>query len=389
MVIVGASGYQIGMKVEARLSETGERIRARVDEEWSRVYCHPKRHKPVLYCPEETCNNRLKAVERARKDGGKTRYFAFESGAKCSHRAVKSGVIVPAASPSSPESGEHKWLKNYVLEAAHRLGYNEASAEYTLANVRADVYVPTAHRQRVEVQRGQTDIPMRTSVASDVIWLLRMPNDASNKRYLFNMPCVQVRIIDPEAGPGQARAAQPWQNDQPRALVRATSTVLCPRTDPDVDSDFGYFTTEKYMPLDTFLKQVWSGRRRWYPSGAVHKFAGWVNVADYDRYQQWMTARKQHEEAAKRARQEPEESAALHEPAEPGLPDDPEPAPEDPGPVQHPPPGPIKPPPPSRSPSITHTEASSNSTRGGEKPENPSRKRPNVFTRIMRWLTGG
>lgn len=377
------------MKVEARLSETGERIHAWVDDEWFRVYCHPKGHKPVLYCPEGTCNNRLKAVQRSRKDGTKTRFFAFDSSAKCSHGAVKTGVIVPAAPPSSPESDEHKWLKNYVLEAAHRLGYGDARAEYALADVRADVYVPTAHRPRAEIQRGKTDIPVRTPDASDVIWLLRMPNDASNTKYLFSMPCVQVRIIAVGTEPGQGRAGQPWRQNQPGTVVRATSTVLRPRTDPDVESDFGFFTTEKNMLLDAFLKQVWSGRRQWYPRGEVHKFAGWVNVADHERYQQWMATRQPNEEAAKRARQESEESAAQHEPAEPELPNDPDPAPEDLGTVQHPPPVPLKPPPPSRPPSITHTETAGNSTPVREEPGKLSHKRPSVFTRIMRWLSGG
>lgn len=276
------------MKVEARLSETGHLVRAGDDMDWALVRSTSGK-KPTLFCPESTCHLRLVAVEIKRPDGGITRFFRFHASTHCMHRAVSRGVVVPAQTvgkDSSNESDEHLWLKQYVLSAALRFGYEDGSLEnFVAAGVRADVRVPGAERPRVEVQIGQSDVPARTERFASVIWLLRAVFNESNVEYLFDHPCVQVRISRRDAD-GRWIPAQPW-NDGRDAVVRATGTLLRSRDEPQPDDDFGFFESEKRVPLDRFLREVWSGERRWFSRGDIHSYAGWVKVGDEVRYREW------------------------------------------------------------------------------------------------------
>lgn len=267
------------MKVEARISETGALVRADNDEDWALVH-PPHEPRPALHCRD--CSTALHAKER-RHQGGVTRFFAFNPrGRSCRHREVASGHTVGA----TVETNEHHWLKNYVAEQARELGY-QAVVEAALApGVRADVFVTGASRGRVEIQRGATHVPSRGAAYPDCVWLLRMAFDDANKKYLFDFPCVQVRIVAQDDHKAW-RAAETWRGDATGVQVRATSTVLAARRRPPASWDEPFFENAKNVPLRVFLERVWSGDRIWVERGVVHRFAGWVLKIDLERFEAW------------------------------------------------------------------------------------------------------
>lgn len=300
------------MKITAKLSETGRLVSAANDADWAEVHGPPTGTRPALYCPDKSdgCRNSLHPVERSnRSKGTTTRFFRFsgESGQSCDHEEVDRGVEVQASGGGGVESGEHVWLKDYVAGIARKAGYSPELEARLESGVRADVFIPTAHRGRVELQRVATNIPARTEEHPDVIWLLReqYSHSTGNKRALFGYPCTQVRItalVVAADGTRDWPPAEPWRHDfgtRPTS-VKASSTVLTRSTDPvralvprrgkggkvTMVYEDQFFRTQP-MPLRDFLTEVWSGDRQWYPKGRIHKFAGWAHRDDVARYFQW------------------------------------------------------------------------------------------------------
>ncbi|WP_210687334.1 hypothetical protein [Mycolicibacterium sp. GESEQ-9] len=321
------------MKITARLSETGREVKAADNADWAEVHCHPARKRPALYCPDSPngCRTELVACERPNKTRGTiTRYFAFKPrGDKCGHAAVKTGVEVPdpaAKPPSKPveaagsgESDEHLWLKNLVAQIAEAANYVATHEQELPGGVRADVYIEGAQQAgRVEVQRVATDIPARTERHPDVVWLLREAYSTSsgNKTALWGNPCVQLRIRAPRIVNGKRSwvAAEPWAGSQwADAQVSASSTVL---RLSHKDGGEPFFDTQP-IDLALFLRQVWSGKRRWYPKGRAHKsFAGWALVGDVEALESWQQQRREQMRAAA-ARSRPSTPVPARPPAKP------------------------------------------------------------------------
>ena len=275
------------MKLRARVSETGCEVSAANDGDWKMVY----RTGLVLYCRTKGCSAKVKAVQRKRSDGGITRFFSYISGNHCDHRDDDGCHVTPPPRighhPSAPESAEHKWLAETVIRIALAAGHLSAQKEVRLgAAVRADVFVPDVPRSRIEIQRGQTDIQERTRLHPDVLWLLRMSHDDANTRWLFDQPCVQVRIRH-----CSGRPARPWEEplSPDDYTVDATSTVL--RRSFAMNSD--RFFTSRPLPVQIFLEQVWRGERVWVPRGRCHRTAGWVLTKDLAAHDEWCAARAQ------------------------------------------------------------------------------------------------
>jgi len=281
------------VKVKARVSETGQEVDAHIDSDWASVHPTDPRARPLLYCPERSCYNRVSAVELQNASGQVTRFFRFvRNGPTCVHAEVDEPVVVVREPPArTGETDEHQWLKDYVQRMAIRLGYDDAATEVTLSDtVRADVFVPNVPYGRVEVQRVATDVAERTRHFDDVVWLLRATFNETNKRYLFTWPCVQVRVVRRQGD--RWVIAEPWRDGLDGALVRATATVLQARPTPNAGEEFGFFETEKHVPLAAFLGDVWSGQRRWYGPKTAHRFGGWITVEDFARYTEWTRERR-------------------------------------------------------------------------------------------------
>ena len=274
------------MKILARLDENGRMLHADNDEDWA--VAHPTGQRaPALFCPD--CRVRLSAVQMPKDPSpGQpvTRWFRFKDEAvRCEHRKVLKGVRVQTP---SGESDEHAWFKEYTLKAALCGGYTGARLEHVLpSGLRADVYVPgVVAGSRVEVQRGLTDVAARTGDPNEGVWLLR---GEANKRAMWSHPCVQVRLypMDPSAG---ARVPMPWELGAPDYRVMATSTVFRARARPG-DELFDFFEPCK-VELSDFLTEVWRGRRVWRPGGTIHKYGGWVRLADLERHAAWRADRQ-------------------------------------------------------------------------------------------------
>ncbi|KAA0017039.1 hypothetical protein [Antrihabitans cavernicola] len=317
------------VKVKARISETGQLVSAANNDDWALV--HPSTGRgPDMYCPDsdDRCRSKLIAVEKQNKTKGTvTRFFRFpKNSRRCTHAEVEHGVEVRSTpTASGGESDEHLWLKQFVLDVAQRCGY-AAELEHSLPGVRADVWVPGATRARVEVQRVPTDIPTRTGDYPDVVWLLRETAiTQSTKKYLFGSPCVQVRISKKLARTTETILipGRPWEGDT-EVEISASATVLHLRHGPHVVPGEKFFETHP-IPLEKFLRQVWSGERVWYPRGTAHSFAGWVLATEYERYQQWLKAQQDIQHALRAV------NAAIDERAD--RPARPDPAPAHPGPA--------------------------------------------------------
>lgn len=318
------------MKTIAFMAEDGRKIDASSEDDWALVYKTGRR----LFCPshaDESCPSELKAVQRPsrKRTGTVTRFFAFKSG-RCGHAEVKSGIEV-SLRPGG-ESAEHLWLKQFVLDSARKCGY-EADAEYRLeSGVRADVWVHSACRGRIEVQRVPTDVSERTKQDEQVVWLLR--EDAMTKAMtsiLFRNPCVQVRVtekVDTPAGTDWV-AAKPWETDRTPVLsVRATATVLAKLDTPQPHrarksgkrNSVKYFQSES-MRLHTFLDEVWSGKRRWYPKGSPHYIAGWILVEEYEQHRsEIVERRRRRQRLTQQKAQQRADSAAQRASVEPEVP---------------------------------------------------------------------
>src|ERR1700710_3129492 len=132
------------MKVEARVSESGQSVHAANDRDWAFVHPPPGRPRPILFCPERSCDNRVTAVEKPDATGQMTRFFRFvPRGATCTHAEVVNPVVSaqPNSAPPTGETAEHRWLKLYVRDVAERAGYQGVVVEQTLNDrVRADVF---------------------------------------------------------------------------------------------------------------------------------------------------------------------------------------------------------------------------------------------------------
>ncbi len=354
-------------KVTARIAETGRRVHAANDEDWAYVHRPGDPNRPILYCPDSSagCANQLSAVEnRIRADGGRLRSFRFTKNTaeqdRCQHAAADAVLV------EGKESEEHLWLKQYVCQTAQDLGYTTETERPLNSGLVADVWVDDAVAcQRVEVQRVRTDIPDRTDPHPDVVWLIReysRSNKAMN-RYLFTNPCVRVNIFDSERNP-----VQPWADPCATYNICAYATVLRRSKAPTTVADF--FETGE-LPLRTFLREVWSGERKWMYDLTVYKFACWVRVTDLDERKTWLKV--QREQAAARAAEiaahrEREQESRF--PARPNSHPSPAPAPRRPRPPTPSPPTPRS--------SLPH---------GQRQPPEPASP-PTMWQRLVDWLVG-
>lgn len=274
-----------GRKITARLADTGRLVQAADDRDWALVRGPDK---PALYCPERPagCTGQVHPVQRTNKSHGTiSRFFRFNPGSpvKCGH-AEADPVVLPTGG-GGRETREHKWLKEYVRDLAIELGH-QAHTEKTLpSGVIADVWVPTAEQcPRVEIQRVKTDIPTRTKQDPDVVWLLRSVHGKSMTNFLFHKPCVRVL-----AGVSNSIPDRPWDEPDREFTLRAGATILRPAAVPEWPR--GYFETHP-IELRLFLQQVWAGNRIWVDNTQVHKFGGWILIADLERHNQWRAEEK-------------------------------------------------------------------------------------------------
>ena len=157
------------MKVKARVSETGQEVDAHIDSDWASVHPTDPRARPLLYCPERSCYNRVSAVELQNASGQVTRFFRFvRNGPTCVHAEVDEPVVVVREPPArTGETDEHQWLKDYVQRMAIRLGYDDAATEVTLSDtcsrrcVRAERAVWTGGGAASRDRRGGTHKTLR------------------------------------------------------------------------------------------------------------------------------------------------------------------------------------------------------------------------------------
>lgn len=300
------------MKVTACIAETGQRVDARNNDHWQFVRTAPK---PRLYCPAHaaddprSCRVALISVENANG----TRFFKVASTRKsCDHEETDKPAVPDRMRRPSGESPEHKWLKQFIVEAARKAGFNaetEVADPATPGRI-ADVFVGNARRPRVEVQRVDTNIALRTAANPDnVIWLVRSADHthAQHDKWLFDYPCVRLRIRK-KLPDGTTTVGYPWleeDNDYSSYDVDAISTVLSPVTKPHLSTRTtwvgkgrnrrkravvycDYFTgRDVSVPLPTFLGQVWRGERIWHPRWRPHKTGGWILESDYEAFEQW------------------------------------------------------------------------------------------------------
>lgn len=286
------------MKIRARFSETGTLIDLRDEEQWARA--HPGTNNPRLFCGEAGCNVRLFASERTNHTRGTiTRFFKFgRNSPRCTHEEDGAGVEVPDPATAAPPQGqggggpmtdEHQWLVDFVVSEALKAGFEPLTEHRLEGGAIADIFVPRACRARVEVQRVDTNIADRTQRHDDVVWLLRNP---SGDKYVFDHPAVKIlcsRWLKSPGGKGNWVPAEPWRKDRDfRCSIKAATTVFTPREIPTSNEFFG----TRPIPLSQFLNEVWTGQRRWYRRGEVHKFAGWALNEDHEKYQRWHAAKQ-------------------------------------------------------------------------------------------------
>ena len=359
-------------KIVARLAETGRLVEAMDDDDWALVHRPGDPDRPILHCPESSagCANQLTAVEnRVRADGGRLRSFRFTKNTaeqdRCQH-ALADPVLV-----GGNESAEHRWLKEYVYDTTRELGYTAQTERPLDSGLVADVWVDDAKaRRRVEVQRVITDIPARTDPHADVVWLLREQsrNNKAMNNHLFTNPCVRVNIYDRARKP-----AAPWSDPDVDFKICVYAAVLRRAKSPRTPKEF--FETGE-LPLRTFLREVWSGERKWVDDVEVYNYATWVRVSDLEERQEWMQARREQaavaqaaELAARRERQPqiPERRAAV----EAGTPTRPSPQP-------------LATPPP---PTPLTTAPSDSSPQNQRPPLRPPNTTP-AWRRFIAWLRG-
>ena len=275
------------MKVQARLSESGQLVQAAEDEDWALVHPPDGQPRPILFCPEQICDNRVTAVEIVNPAGRTTRFFRFvPHGPTCGHQEVSDPVIVELPTIGQPgESAEHRWLKEYVRQAALDVGHHGVRLEAALADqVRADVFVPGVVRGRIEVQRGPTNVPERTEGFAEVVWLLRAAFNETNRRYLFTCPCVQVRVVrrvadagswpSPGSTGGTLRSGPPLRSSGPGPI----------RT-PVIPTDSS--RPRRTSPWQRFSARSGPVTAAGIPKLTAHRFAGWITDEDWERYESW------------------------------------------------------------------------------------------------------
>ncbi|WP_155404296.1 hypothetical protein [Rhodococcus erythropolis] len=295
------------MKVTAWLEETARTVEASNDLQWAMVYKTGR----VIYCSDYSngCRCRLKAVQRSNKSRGTdTRFFAHNGNEGCDHAEVASPVTVPSSPRTKTgPSAEHEWVKHHVRWLAEQAGYVVEEEKAAAGGVIADIWVATAtEHRRVEIQCSPDDLDERTMKHPDVLWLLRMALNNKNKKFLFNTPAVHVRIDRPTRDhvnrydwtPGEPWLDSPDAYDGHSYRIRATGTVLRPCPDPGLkpltskntsrrpEVGLVFFETSP-MPLQQFLREVWSGERRWKAKGGVHHHGGWIRTDDLEQYERW------------------------------------------------------------------------------------------------------
>jgi hypothetical protein len=194
----------------------------------------------------------------------------------------------PALGGGGPESKQHEWVKLRLTQITRALGY-EATTEHRPTN--ADVFV---HEPALclEVQLHPTQFRKRTAQrrakGAALCWLIRegLDSDAAVKA-LFGLPSVRFRVVD--AG-GSSRPVAPWDDSRigPNVHLQVFGTVAYPpawdRATSSVTRGVPWFRTEP-MDASSFLEEVLTGRRRWYPPMMLGTKRGlWALKFDVARY---------------------------------------------------------------------------------------------------------
>jgi hypothetical protein len=213
------------------------------------------------------------------------RIFKFKSvNRSCDHWSVH-------GRGGGPESTQHERMKLRLTHIAGKLGY-KATPEH--APTHADVFVHEASFC-LEIQLNPTQFRQRTAArearGAKVCWLIREGLDTEKAlKALFGLPAVRFRVVD-RADSG--RLVTPWDDPSDRHLayrarLQVFGTVAHPpgtdkRPDPEIPGDTWFQTGT--MDGFQFLKEILSGRRRWYrPKTLGYNTGLWAlknDVGDY------------------------------------------------------------------------------------------------------------
>ncbi|OAP24977.1 hypothetical protein A4R44_04046 [Amycolatopsis sp. M39] len=277
------------------------------DEDWKTAH----EQSQALVCPEPDCDIELVAVEN-RSYRYNPRFFRFKSKSKqCGHW--------PARNRGGPETPQHDWVKARLAGIVRHLGH-QATPEHW--HTRADVFV---HKPAfcLEVQLQSTQFTDRTASrqrkGAEVCWFLPGHLDSRKARAaLFHGRGVRFRVVDRQSH----RPIAPWESPDDRdlarrAIIEVWGTVAHPprrgqEPDPSVvRPGSAWFRTDS---LDgyRFLKEVLSGRRRWYPAETIGNKTGlWALDTDVTAYRDFRARQQDHldqlhrEQQARDARPEP------------------------------------------------------------------------------------
>lgn len=243
------------------------------DEVWHMV--HDSDPKPPLTCVD--CDLELTPVGGPKVQ----RHFRVKH-----HADQDCGHYVPPVGGGGPESDEHKWVKCQLAKISNSLRRN-AVTEYPVARRITDVMVDRPRfyfevqdsYEREDGYRNRTRDLSRGSAR--VCWLIRdrLKTGFGSADYaLRNLPAALYRVVDVTT----RLPLEPWDypGDQDRARVEIFSTVAC------LDPATGLFVPREVAGLPsidaiTFLDEVLSGHRRWFPPGKLCPDRGlWVLLAD-------------------------------------------------------------------------------------------------------------
>lgn len=250
-----------------------------------------RRPRPPLVCPEPGCDLELTSYENLHNRKN-PRIFKFKNGTKpCGHWTA-------ADQGGGPESLQHQWLKNHLVETATRYGYTATPEHYP---THADVYVEDP-AYCLEVQLVSTNFTQRTrarrSQGAQVCWFIRDGLNSDKARAaVFQGPSVRFRVVE---AADRGRPAAPWDEPEGEAgpvQVQVFATIAhAPRaSEPPTAKPGGlkWFATHP-MDVEVFLDQILSGRRQWHRPGTVHPKRGyWILEKDLARFREYQQQLKQ------------------------------------------------------------------------------------------------
>ncbi|WP_125734538.1 hypothetical protein [Amycolatopsis sp. WAC 04197] len=248
-------------------------------EDWAVVRQTPR---PPLVCPEPGCDVELISCEN-RSFKQNPRFFRFKSvDRSCDHWADHDHG-------DGPETAQHEWVKHRLTTIARRLGYT-ATPEHP--STRADVFV---HEPGycLEVQLRSTQFQKRTQAretkgGTACWWIVDGVDSKALTKALFTLPAVRFRVID-KTNP-RIRTLNPWTDPEDqdlasRAHLQVFATVAHPPSAMNSANPRSAWFRTGTMDGYAFLREVLSGRRRWYPPHALgHPSGLWALDTDVDRY---------------------------------------------------------------------------------------------------------